>query len=164
MKSQRLFILILVCIPLVLAGCVAPADKENRNSQRPRIEPPQQVQNSLRLIIYRPQSIVGMMGRPVIVINGQKMLTVLNDSMLEPGSVFVIDAPSEQTKLTWVQSGKTESTVEPLLLKGLRGAQRYFRWTLRPTYGYLEQVDESVAREEIGPLIYMGYKNVVEVK
>lgn len=116
--------------------------------------------DSLRLIIYRPQTLVGMAGRPQVVINGQTMLTVLNESLLEPGSVFVVDAPAGQTRLSWVQSGKTESNTDPLVFNGLNGAIRYLRWTLKPTYGYLELVDEGKARDEIGPLRYMGYRNL----
>ena len=35
---------------------------------------------------------------------------------------------------------------------------------LRPTYGYLERVEEGVARNEVGPLRYMGYRNAVDAK
>jgi len=164
MTLKRIFGSMFACVLFVLAGCTTTTDMESRTAQRPRIEPPQQVHNSLRLIIYRPQVLVGMLGRPVVVINDQKMLNFLNESMLEPGSVFVVDVPSEQTKLGWIQSGKTESNVDPIVLQGLGGAQRYFRWTLRPTSGYLQQVDESVAREEIGPLYYKGYRNLVVAK
>jgi hypothetical protein len=117
--------------------------------------------NSLRLFVYRPQVLVGMAGRPVVVVNGRKMLTALTESMLEPGSVFIVDAPADHTRVDWIQFRNAEASSNPLDFTGLAGATRYLRWTLKPTYGYLEPVSEDVARSEIAPLRYMGYRNLL---
>jgi len=102
-----------------------------------------------------------MWGRPFVIVNGQMMVTSLRDSLLDPGSVFVVDAPENHTQVTWLQSRQTVPSTDPLVFQGLPGATRYLRWTLKPTYGYLELVPEDIAREEIIPLHYMGYRNVV---
>ena len=164
MTLQSLVSPVLACAFLLIAGCSTGNNTGGLPSQRPRIEPPLQPPNSIRLIIYRPQTILGMSGRPVIVINGLSMLTVLRESMLDPGSAFVVDAPAEHTQVGWIQSKQTELNSDLIVFAGLRGETRYLRWFLNPTYGYLQQVDESVALEELGQLRYMGYRNLADAK
>ena len=160
MTRHRLLTPLCAFAMLLLLGCAA-NNKEGRTAQRPRLGPPAQASNSLRLVIYRPQALVGMWGRPFVIVNGQMMVTSLRDSLLDPGSVFVVDAPENHTQVTWLQSRQTVPSTDPLVFQGLPGATRYLRWTLKPTYGYLELVPEDIAREEIIPLHYMGYRNVV---
>lgn len=154
----------LACAFLFIAGCAPSNHTGALPAQRPRIEPPLQTPDSIRLVIYRPQTIVGMSGRPVIVINGLHMLTTLRESMLDPGSVFVVDAPAQHTQVAWIQSKQAGLNSDPIVYADLRGETRYLRWFLKPTYGYLQQVDERVAFEELAPLRYMGYRKLVDAK
>lgn len=160
MRGFRLRTLVCVSALSLLMGCAAINNDEVRMAQRPRFELPPQASDSIRLIIYRPQVLVGMWGRPVVLINGRKMLGVLSESLLDPGSVFVVDAPAGSTQVTWLQARQTVPSAEPIVFKEQKGATRFLRWTLKPTYGYLELVTEEVARGEIGPLRYMGYRKV----
>lgn len=160
MASPR-FLASILTAAISLAGCAHTRTHTAASAKRLRVEPPPQPANSLRLIIYRPQQLVGVWGQPVIVVNGRKMLTALSDSMLDPGSVFVVDAPAEHTLVEWIQSRKSKPSTQSLVINGLQQSTRYLRWTLKPTFGYLEPVTAAVARVEIGPLHYMGYRNVV---
>lgn len=147
---------------LLLAGCASTAD--GRPAQRARLEPPPQPAESIRLFIYRPQMLVGMLGKPVILVNGQRMGiqgSPVNDNFLEPGSVFVVDAPASVTRVGWIQSRQTQPSADVITYTDMPGARRYLRWTLKPTHGYLQEVAEAVAVEEIGPLRYNGYINQV---
>jgi hypothetical protein len=153
--------LLLVSGALLLAGCSTTA--EVRPAERARLEPPQQPAESIRLVVYRPQTLVGMAGRPVVVVNDRRMGiegSPVNENFLQPGSVFVVDAPAALTQVRWLQSKQARPSDDVITYKDLPGATRYLRWTLKPTYGYLQEVGESVALEEIGPLRYSGYLNL----
>ena len=105
-----------------------------------------------------------MWGKPVILVNDQRMGnpgSPVADNYLQPGTVFVVDAPAAQTRVGWLQSGKDEASDQSINYTGLAGAKRYLRWTLKPTYGYLQEVDEASAIEEITPLRFSGYVNQV---
>jgi hypothetical protein len=149
------------CVAFVLAGCATTAG--HAPSQRARLAPPQQPADSIRLFIYRPQTLVGMMGKPAVLVNGRQMGIAgspVNENLLQPGSVFVVDAPATLARVTWRQSGKAEPDGDEIVYQGLPGTQRYLRWTLKPTLGYLQEVDEAVAAKEIAPLYYNGYVNL----
>lgn len=130
MTLRSLLLTLLAFVVLLIAGCATGSNTDDLPAQRARIEPPPQPPNSLRLIIYRPQTLVGMSGRPVVVVNGRNMLTVLKESMLEPGSVFVVDAPAERTQVGWIQSRQNKLNTDPIVFAGLSGETRYLRWTL----------------------------------
>jgi hypothetical protein len=146
----------------LLLGCSTTTTSGTESSQAPRFALPQQPKESIRLIIYRPQTLVGMAGRPVVLVNEKRMVTALKHSMLDPGSVFIVDAPAVFTRVTWVQSKMSEPNQEPLVLTESKGLVRYLRWTLKPTYGYLEEVSLEVGIQETRPLRYMGYRNIVK--
>jgi hypothetical protein len=163
MHLCKLFAAPMVPVALLLAGCATTSDF----GQRARLEPPQQPMESIRLIIYRPQTLVGMLGKPVVFVNGQQMGikgSPVNENLLEPGSVFVVDAPATLTHVSWLQSSKAQSRGEAITYQGLQGVKRYLRWTLKPTYGYLQEVDEVIAAEEIPPLRYTGYLDLTRLQ
>jgi hypothetical protein len=54
--------------------------------------------------------------------------------MLDPGSAFVVDVPAAHSQVTWIQSRNTEPDVD------------------------------AVAHEELAPLQYMRYRNLVGAK
>lgn len=165
MKSERLLTHLLLATSFILAGCATPPENHPAQSRRGALFPfPQQPAESVRLIIYRPQVLVGMWGKPVILVNDQRMGnpgSPVADNYLQPGTVFVVDAPAAQTRVGWLQSGKDEASDQSINYTGLAGAKRYLRWTLKPTYGYLQEVDEASAIEEITPLRFSGYVNQV---
>ena len=164
MTLARMSLRMLALVALVVAGCATGNNAADLPVQRPRIEPPPQPPDSLRLVIYRPQTLVGLWGRPVVVVNGRSMITTLKESMLNPGSVFVVDAPAALTQVQWIQSKQAELNPDPIVFTGLAGETRYLRWTLEPTFGYLQHVGEDLARIEMGPLFYTGYRNIVDTK
>ncbi len=164
MTLQHLLASMFACSIVLLSGCATTDRNDGRLTQRPRIEAPQQAAGSLRLVIYRPQTIVGMLGRPIVVINGHQMLNAVRESMLDPGSVFIVDAPADHANVDWIQHRRNELSADSIVFKDLRGATRYLRWTLKPTYGYLEQVEEDAARQELGPLRYTGYRNLAKAE
>lgn len=158
MIHRHRFILLLMCGALALAGCATGVG--GHPDKRPRLEPPAQPPESIRLIIYRPQTLVGMAGRPVVLVNGRRMGiqgSPVNENFLQPGSVFVVDAPAALTRVAWIQSGQSRPGEEVITYRALPGEKRYLRWTLQPTYGYLQEVGEAVAGQEVGPLRYSGY-------
>lgn len=162
MNPGNLLTVLLLSGACLLAGCASTADCSP--AQSGRLEPPQQPAHSLRLFIYRPQTLVGMLGRPVVLVNDQRMGiqgSPVNDNFLEPGSVFVVDAPASLTRVGWIQSRQTQPDADVITYQNLPGARRYLRWTLKPTHGYLREVAEAEAVEEIGPLRYNGYINQV---
>jgi hypothetical protein len=104
MTRYRLLAPLCAFAVFLLFGCATSNNNEGRTAQRPRLGPPPQTSNSLRLVIYRPQTLVGMWGRPVVSVNGKMMVTALSESLLDPGSVFVVDAPADHTQVAWLQS------------------------------------------------------------
>jgi hypothetical protein len=163
MKALRLPALLLTCVSLSLAGCATTAEVRPVRDAREALFPfPQQPAESIRLVIYRPQVLVGMWGKPVILVNGQRMGnpgSPMSDNHLQPGTVFVVDAPAALTRVGWSQPGRDEATDQAIAYSGLAGATRYLRWTLKPTYGYLQEVDEARALEEIASLRFSAYVN-----
>lgn len=144
-----------------LTGCAAVPDI--RPAGRPRFEPPPQPADSIRLFIYRPQTLVGMAGKPFIVVNGRRMGIAgspVSENFLQPGSVFVVDAPAARAEVRWIQSGRSEPSPEAIVYAGQAGARRYLRWTLKATSGFLHEVEEAPAVQEIVPLMYSGYLNL----
>ncbi|MBL8381988.1 MAG: hypothetical protein JNM90_02860 [Burkholderiales bacterium] len=163
---NRRHLLALLSIPgaLGLAGCAS--GPEVRPAGRPRFEPPPQPADSIRLFVYRPQTLVGMAGRPFILVNGRRMGIAgspvsENQNFLQPGSVFVVDAPAARAEVRWIQSGRNEPSPEAIVYAGQAGARRYLRWTLKATSGFLQEVDEAPAVQEIVPLMYSGYLNLL---
>lgn len=165
MKSWVLLRLILVLVSIVLNGCSTTAEVQTAHGARQALFPfPQQPVESIRLVIYRPQVLVGMWGKPVIIVNGQRMGnpgSPVTENHLQPGTVFVVDAPASLARVWWSQSGQGEATDKAISYTGLAGAKRYLRWTLMPTYGYLQEIDEARAIEEIGSLRFSAYVNLL---
>jgi hypothetical protein len=163
MKALRLPALLLTCVSLSLAGCATTTEVRPVRDAREALFPfPQQPAEDIRLVIYRPQVLVGMWGKPVILVNGQRMGnpgSPVSDNHLQPGTVFVVDAPASLTRVGWSQPGRDEATDQAISYTGLAGATRYLRWTLKPTYGYLQEVDEAGALEEIASLHFSAYVN-----
>lgn len=157
--------LLLACASISLAGCSTTTEVQSVQNGREALFPfPQQPAESIRLIIYRPQVLVGMWGKPVVFVNGQRMGNLgspVTENHLQPGTVFVVDAPASLTRVGWSQSGQGEATDKAITYTGLAGARRYLRWTLKPTYGYLQEIDEASALEEIAVLRFSAYVNLL---
>jgi hypothetical protein len=165
MKSWVFFRAMLAVAAILLTGCSTTGEVQPAVAQRKALFPfPQQAAESIRLIIYRPQVLVGMSGKPVIFVNGQRMGnpgSPVTENHLQPGTVFVVDAPASLVSVSWSQSAQREPIDKPISYTGLSGAKRYLRWTRMPTYGYLQEIDEAKAIEEIGPLRFSAYVNLL---
>lgn len=165
MKSWNLLKLLLAAVSISLTGCSSTAEVQSTQNERQALFPfPQQPAESIRLIIYRPQVLVGMWGKPVIIVNGQRMGnpgSPVTENHLQPGSVFVVDAPASLTRIWWSQPSQGEANDKAISYIGLAGARRYLRWTMKPTYGYLQEVDEASAVEDIAPLRFSAYVNLL---
>ena len=165
MKSWVLFRVMLAVAATLLNGCSTTAEVQPAGSKRAALFPfPQQAAESIRLVIYRPQVLVGMSGKPVIFVNGQRMGnpgSPVTENHLQPGTVFVVDAPASLVRVSWSQSAQREPSDKAISYTGLSGAKRYLRWTLMPTYGYLQEIDEAKAIEEIGSLRFSAYVNLL---
>lgn len=165
MKPWILLTLLLASATISLTGCSTTVDVQPVRNGREALFPfPQQPAESIRLIIYRPQVLVGMWGKPVVIVNGQRMGNLgspVTENHLQPGTVFVVDAPASLTRVWWSQSGQGEATDKAISYTGLAGAKRYLRWTLKPTYGYLQEVDETSALDEIAPLRFSAHVNLL---
>jgi hypothetical protein len=165
MKSWNLLILLLASVSISLTGCSTTAEVQTTRNGREALFPfPQQPAESIRLIIYRPQVLVGMWGKPVIIVNGERMGnpgSPATENHLQPGSVFVVDAPASLTRVWWSQPSQGEAGDKAISYVGLTGAKRYLRWTMKPTYGYLQEVDETSAAAEIAPLRFSAYVNLI---
>lgn len=115
---------------------------------------------SLRLYIYRPQAFVGMWGGAIVIVNGRWFgdpANYITDNMLIPGSVFVVDVPKGAARVTWAQPGRPEGTDMPLDLSSATSAVAYLRWTLKPSYGLLEQAPAEKGAREIESLRFSGH-------
>lgn len=167
MKFRYLLVLPFAFAWLLLGGCATtPASQPAQNVSRAAVFPfPQQPSGSIRLIIYRPQVLVGMWGRPMVFVNGQRMGNAgspVSDNHLQPGTVFVVDAPAALTRVGWSQSAQQAEAIDQAIsYSGLPGATRYLRWTLAATSGSLKEVDEASAIKEIGPLRFSAYVNLL---
>ena len=120
--------------------------------------------DSMRLYVYRPQSVVGMWGNAIVIVDGMRMGNPADptvENLLLPGAVFVVDTPAKPTRIWWVQSGRGEESELAFELDPSRARIWFLRWDLKPTYGYLRTVDESLARGEIEPLGFSGYVNLM---
>lgn len=162
-RPSVVLVLAMVSVAGWLGACATGTESPSQPRRMPRFELPQQPEGSVRLYIFRPQGIVGMWGRPVILINGQKLVSTLTESLLDPNSVVVADVPADRIRVTWMQSSKSTENTDPLVLAGPAGSSLYLRWTLKPTSGHLQQVSESEARSELSPLFFKGYRNLTAV-
>lgn len=163
MHFYKLIAASMVSVASLLAGCATTSDID----RRVHLESPQQSMESIRLIICRPQTLVGLLGRPVDIVNGQQMGikgSPVNENFLEPDAVFVVDAPGTLTCVPWLQSSKAKSSGEAITYQGLQGVMRYLRWALKPTYGYLQEANERIAAEEIPRLRYTGYLDLTKLQ
>lgn len=157
--------LLLAVSAISVTGCSTTVEAPPvRNGAEGLFPFPQQPADSVRLVIYRPQVLVGMWAKPVIVVNGQRIPKPRSPAMedyLPPGAVIVVDAPAALTRVEWSQPGRGAPTDEAITYTGLANATRYLRWTLKPTYGYLQEADEASAIEEVRRLRFGGYVNLV---
>jgi hypothetical protein len=121
---------------------------------------PAQAENTMRLYIYRPQSMVGMWGSAIVIVNGA-WLGDRNNPVIEnkliPGAVFVVDVPAAPARVWSYQSGRGEDLDSALELSPAQSRTWFLRWTLKPTYGYLRAVDEREALAELESLRFSGY-------
>lgn len=157
---------LLVAAPL-LASCVSSTTivrAVQHESLRPysqaRADLPPPTAGSLRLYIYRPQAIVGAWGGAIVIVNGRWFgdpANYITNNMLIPGAVFVVDVPDGTAHVTWAQPGRPQGTDKPLELSSASSPVAYLRWTLKPTYGLLEQVPAEQATREIDPLRFSGH-------
>lgn len=162
--------LAVLLIPLALIACSTTTVV--RGVQQSRMTPyaearadlrPQPA-DSMRLYIYRPQSIVGMWGNAIVIVDGMRMGNPANptvENLLLPGAVFVVDTPAKPTRVWWDQSGRGEETQLVFELDPAASRVWFLRWDLKPTFGYLRTVDELQARGEIEPLGFSGYVNLM---
>jgi hypothetical protein len=151
-----------------LSGCVASAPTKpdatatSSSSATPvpalqaRLAP--QRDGVTRLYIYRPQRLLGALGKPVVIINdywfgkaGQSAY-----SPLSPGAVFVVDslAPIHRA---WLYQGGSEDRQHQLSLPAGSGRTHYLRLQMHPTYASLKEVDARTAVAEIDQLQLSGY-------
>lgn len=124
---------------------------------------PPQPPESVRLIIYRPQGIVGMFGKAIVIVNGKWMgnpADPIRQNMLLPASVFVVDVPTDVVRVWWVQAGRGEEVDKALELSSAKARTWYLRWSMKPEYGYLDPVDEERAKAELTSLRFSGYVNL----
>ena len=157
--SKLLMSLALVLLVLTTSGC-SPKMKQLR--ERDQLEQYSQAAHQIpplaagftRLFIYRPHVFVGLGGNAIVIINGHWIGDrddPIKDNKLIPGTVFVVDVPSDQVKVWWYQNGK-EDFDKAFTVSSTTSQTHYLRWSLKPTYGYLDQVDQVKALEEISQL------------
>jgi hypothetical protein len=123
---------------------------------------PPRAEGDTRIFIFRPQAVVGMLGAPVVIVDGTWMgdpQDPANNRML-PGSVFVVDTPAAVTRVWWYQAGRGEEKDMALELPSAESRAWYLRWSMKPTSGYLQRVAEADALREIAPLKFGGYVRV----
>ena len=162
-------LLALSCLA-VLSGCTnVPLI---RATQLERLEPYSQAkatlpplgESAIRLYIYRPQTVVGMMGNPIVVVDGQRMGNPSNptiENLLLPGTVFVVDTPAKPTRVWWEQGGQGDESSKAIALTPEAARTWYLRWDLAPTHGYLQPVPEPQALAQLDSLRLSGYVNLV---
>jgi hypothetical protein len=155
---------------LVLGGCSnVPLI---RAVQLDRLEPfseakaklPPLAPDSIRLYIYRPQGLAGMAGNAIVVVDGNRMGNPARptvENLLLPGAVFVVDTPARRTRVWWEQTGQGDESGKAIELTPESSRAWYLRWNLKPTYGYLELVQEQQALPEIEPLRMSGYVDLL---
>jgi hypothetical protein len=112
-----------------------------------------------RAHVYRPQAFVGMLGNPVVIVDGVWTGDAKSpvDNRLLPGAVFVVDSAADPMRAWWYQDGRGEETDRTLSLPSTTARTWYLRWGLKPTYGFLELVAEPQALAEIRSLKFSGY-------
>ena len=111
-----------------------------------------------RIYIYRPQSFLGAAARPAVIVNGKWIGGTVDPpkTLLTPGSVFIVDSPTQQNKI-WLQQDKGgEADNKPVFYSG-NGEAIYLRFSMKPTSSYLAIADKSTAKEEIQGLNFMGH-------
>lgn len=151
---------------IAATGCGSPtlvrleqqAELPGYREARPTI--PAQAEDTMRLYIYRPQSMVGMWGSAIVIVNGTWLgdrENPLIDNKLIPGAVFVVDVPAAPARVWSYQSGRGEDLETALQLSPAQSPTWFLRWTLKPTYGYLRTVDEREAAAELESLRFSGY-------
>lgn len=163
LRSRAILVALGLGVAAWLGACATGPELSPHPRRMPRLELPPQPEGSVRVHIYRPQGLVGMWGRPVILVNGQTLKSTLSDSLLEPNSVVVADVPATKARVTWMQSAQAKENTDPIVLAAPPGSSVYLRWTLEPTFGYLQPVSESQAASEMGPLFFKGYRNFTGV-
>jgi hypothetical protein len=171
MKCSLKYLFSLPVIAVVLSSCAyAPTwtAAAVRESQHAKIEPYTVAKNEIpalpngytRLYIYRPQSFVGMLGQAIVIVNGKWMgdpENSFNNNLLLPGSVFIVDSPTDVTRVWWYQHGKGEEADKTISLSSKEARSWYLRWGLKFSSGYLETVPEQKGSVEIEPLRFSGY-------
>lgn len=121
---------------------------------------PAQMKGSIRLYVYRPQVLLGRLGHAIILVNGVALAdrtSSVTENLLQPEAVFVVDVSGQEARITWDQDGRPEGTDKPIEISARQFPVVYLRWRMKPTYGYLEQVSEQQAKEEITSLGFSGY-------
>jgi hypothetical protein len=116
--------------------------------------------DSIRLFVYRPQALLGMAGSAIVVVDGNRMGNPERptiENLLLPGAVFVVDTPSKRTRVWWEQAGQGDESGRAIEINPDSSRTWYLRWDLKPTYGYLQVVQEKQALPEIESLRMSGH-------
>ncbi len=164
MRTQSLPILkraLTVLTATLFASCAVAPPSASMGPGNRYLDPPEQLKETVRLVIYRPNRFIGAAGRPVVYVDGQPMLNFLKESALEPGTALVVDLPLHASRIQWAAKLNQPIAAESITVEPSGGAKQFLRWTLKPTHGYLEKVDESVALSETSGLLFVGYRNLV---
>lgn len=174
MITSRKFLAGLAVATLLSACAYAPTWTAvgTRLYQQSQLEPyttakskiPPQPDGHYRIYVYRPQTFVGMSGNAVVIVDGKWMGNIndpVHDNLLLPGTVFIVDSLADVTRVWWYQGGKGDESDKALSLPSADSRTWYLRWSLKPTYGYLETVSEQQPLTEIESLHFTGY---VELK
>jgi len=125
---------------------------------------PQLAPDAIRLYVYRPQAVVGLMGNAIVVVDGRRMGNPESptlENLLLPGAVFVVDTPARRTLVGWQQAGQGDESSKAIELTPELSRIWYLRWDLKPTSGYLQRVEEQQALSEIEPLRLSAYVSLL---
>ena len=168
--SRKIYLFpLLITIASFLFGCATPipsrveqfSELESYADTKSSIPP--QSSNVMRVYIYRPQAFIGMFGSDIVIIDGKWMgdkSDPVRDNYLLPGSVFVVDIPRESTRIWTYDTGRRKETDRVIALSSENKQIWFLRWAMKPTYGYLEIVDEDEAVLEIQKLLFSGYVKI----
>lgn len=125
-----------------------------------KVKLPPLAPDSMRLYVYRPQAFLGWAGSAIVVVDGHQMgdpTRRMNENLLMPGAVFVLDTPAKPTRVWWEQGGQGDESGKAIEVSPSDSRTWYLRWGLKPTHGFLQIVQEEQAIAEIEPLRMSGY-------
>ena len=118
---------------------------------------------SIRLFVYRPQRFVGWFGTAIIIVNGEWMGNAddpFHENMMLPGTVFVVDVPTDVVRVWWYKKGKGEEVARALELSSAKAKRWYLRWSMDLVDSYLVPIEEHQAIPDLNSLRFSGYVNL----